>query len=228
MEFSIEEKCSFFDKLEKMYYCQNFGSTSKSDFELFLFSEYVEHCLNTGDSIDDYSLSKIMGISQSRIRTLKERKELKYPHKGFNWKFEFAESVRNAKYDDQDHYVKIIIQDVNVMNEIRHYIEEKGWYDECSLNRKLLKIPLGCFVDVCVEDIDVRDLFSEQTKKRVQMIAKSDNEINRFLNDFSKDGLKSFLMSASKETLLTVLPLIPFGGVAKTAFQFIESIIKEM
>lgn len=177
MTFSIEEKCALFDKLEQMYFCQNFGSTSKADLEVFLFSEYIEHCLNAGFPYDDYSLSKILGISQSRIRTLKEKKELKYPRKGFDWKKAFADSVKNAKYDESDHYVKIIIQDVNVMNEIRHYIEDKGWYDECSLNRKLLRIPLGCFADICIEDGIQPDLFSAETRKKIEGIGKDDNAI---------------------------------------------------
>ena len=48
-----------------------------------------------------------------------------------------------------------------------------------------------------------------------------ESSVQSFLNDFSKDGLKSFLMSASKEVVLEVLNLLPFGGVAKTAFDFL-------
>lgn len=228
MTFTTEEKCALFDKLEQMYFCQNFGSTSKSDLEVFLFSEYIEHCLNTGEPYDDYSLSKILGISQSRIRALKEKKELKYPRKGFDWRQAFADSVRNAKYDEFDHYVKIIIQDVNVMNEVRHYFEEKGWFDECSLNKKLLRIPLGCFADICIDDSTQPDLFSAETKKKIQLNSEPNEEIKKFLKDFTKDGFKSFLMSAGKETLIRVLPLLPYGGVAKTAFQFITAVIQNM
>lgn len=228
MTFTSEEKCALFDKLEQMYFCQNFGSTSKSDLEVFLFSEYFEHCLNSGEPCDDYTLSKIMGISQSRIRALKEKKELKYPRKGFDWKQAFADSVRNAKYDESDHYVKIIIQDVSVMNEVRHYIEEKGWFDECSLNKKLLRIPLGCFADICIEDGAQPELFSAETRKKIQLNAQQSEEVKNFLKDFSKDGLRSFLMSAGKEILLSVIPLLPFGGIAKTAFSLFETVLKGM
>ena len=43
MSFSNEEKQACFDKITELYFCQNFGSTSKADFEVFLFSEYIEH-----------------------------------------------------------------------------------------------------------------------------------------------------------------------------------------
>ena len=131
-----------------MYFRKNFGSTSKADLEVLLFSVYIEHCIREKECFDDYTLSKELGITQARVRTLKERKELKYPHEDFNWQESFAEEIKNAKYDEHDRYIRLIVQDVNVMNEVRHYIEMRGWFDECSLNKKLLKIPLDCFAEV--------------------------------------------------------------------------------
>ena len=226
MDFSNDEKQACFDKISDLYFCQNFGSTSKSDLDVLLFSEYIEHCIKVGEPYDDYSLSKQLGITQSRIRSLKERKELKYPHLGFNWRESFAESVKNAKYDEFDHYVKIIIQDINVMNEVRHFIEEKGWYDECSLNKKLLRLPLDCFTEICIDDKSFFDTFSLEAKKNIKAIAKSDSAILSFLNDFTKDGLKEFLTNASKQAILSVIQLLPFGGLAKTAFEFLEKSIR--
>lgn len=226
MTFSNEEKVTIFDKIAELYFNRNFGSMSKSDFETFMFSEYIEHCLRNDIPFDDYSLSKELGITQSRIRSLKERKELKYPYKDFDWKSVFADSVENAKYDEKDHYVKFIIQDVNVMNEVRHYIEEKGWYDECSLNKKLLRIPLDCFIEICVDDDSINNLFNEDAKKAVEKIEKSDNRIAGFLKDFSIDGLKAFAMSAGKEALLAVLQCLPFGGPASIAIRFLSQAIE--
>ena len=226
MSFSKEEKISTFDKIERNYFNQNFGSMSKTDLETLLFSEYIEHCIRNNFPFDDYSLSKQLGITQSRIRTLKERKELKYPYEGFDWKISFAESVKNAKYDESDHYVKILIQDVNVLNEARHFIEEKGWYDECSLNKKLLRLPLDCFTEICVDDKSLADIFSPEAKKNIRAIAASDSNIQSFLNDFTKEGLKNFLMSASKQAILSVIPLLPFGGLAKTGFELLGKVMK--
>ena len=225
-EFTPEEKCQLADKIIDLYFKQNFGSLSKSDLETFLFSEYIEHCLDANENIDDYVLSKQLGITQSRIRSLKERKELKYPRKGFDWKKSFAEEIKNAKYDQKDHYVKIIIQDINVMNEVRHWIEEKGWYDECSLNSKLLRVPLSCFAEICIEDEDVSKLFSEDTKKALSKLGNENTAIEELLKDFSKGGFKRFLMSASKEFIKEVLKIIPFGGLAAEAFEFLGNVIE--
>lgn len=86
-------------------------------------------------------------------------------------------SLTLAKYDEHDHYVKFIIQDINVMNEARHLIEEKGWYDECSLNKKLLRIPLDCFTEICLEDEAISELFSAEAKKKISKIANSDSGV---------------------------------------------------
>lgn len=228
MEFTNEEKIVLFDKIAALYFNKNFGSTSKTDFETLIFSEYLEHCLRSGDPYDDYTISKELGITQSRVRSLKERKELKYPYREFAWRTAFAAAVEKAKYDEYDHYVKFIIEDINVMNEARHFIEEKGWYDECSLNKKLLRIPLDCFTEICLEDEELSDIFSMESKKKIQKIADSDSAIKAFLNDFSKEGLKSFLMNAGKETLISVISCLPFGGIAKEAFGFLERVISRM
>jgi len=222
MSFSPEEKIAFFDKIEQHYFMRNFGSMTKTDLETLLFSEYIEHRIKNNLPFDDYSLSKELGITQSRIRALKERKELKYPYENFTWQIAFAESVNNAKVDPNDHYVKMIIQDINVMNEVRNFIEVNGWYDECSLNKKLLRIPLDCFVEICYKNEEFNEVFSDDTKKSIRKISKAeDTSVQSFLKDFSKDGLKSFLMSASKEVISEVLRLLPFGGIAKTAFDFL-------
>ena len=229
MSFLPEEKIAIFDKIEQNYFVRNFGSMTKADFETLLFSEYIEHCFRNNLPYDDYSLSKELGVTQSRIRALKERKELKYPYADLTWQDVFAESVKNAKIDPNDHYVKMIIQDVNVMNEIRNFIEIKGWYDECSLNKKLLRIPLDCFVEICYNSEVFDNVFSEEAKKTIKKISKAeDKSVQSFLKEFSKDGLKEFLMSASKEVVCEVLKLLPFGGIAKTAFDFLVRSIERI
>lgn len=229
MDFLPAEKIEIFDKIAQNYFIRNFGSMSKVDFETLLFSEYFEHRIRKQLPVDDYSMSKELGITQTRIRALKEKKELKYPNDNFTWQTAFAESVNNAKVDPNDHYVKMIIQDINVMNEVRNFIEVNGWYDECSLNKKLLRIPLDCFVEICYNSDTFDNIFSDETKSAVTKIAKAeDSSVQSFLKDFSKEGLKSFLMSASREVILEVLKLLPFGGIAKTAFDFLRNSIEGM
>ena len=227
MLFEESERDSLIGKIEELYFNKNFGSVSKADFELVLFSAYIEHLISSETDFDDYTLSKALGISQSRVRSLKERKELKYPYKDFDWRTAFAKSLEHAKYDENDHYVKVIIQDVNVMNEVRHYIEEKGWYDECSLNKKLLKISLGCLVDICDEDGGVPLELTADTKNKLKKLAKDEVEIEDLVQGYSKSELKTFLMSASEEVIFAVIDEIPFGGMARKVFMALKRAMSE-
>lgn len=227
MDFSPEEKIAIFNKIEQNYFIRNFGTMTKADWETLLFSEYIEHRIKNNLPYDDYSLSKILGITQARVRNLKERKELKYPFESFNWQQALAESIKNAKYDPNDHYVKMIVPDVNVMNEVRNFIEVEGWFDECSLNRKLLRIPLECFVEIFYKSEMFESVFTEDVKIAIRKITRADNAAAiAFVEDFSKEGLKTFLMSASKEALTDVIKLLPFGGVAKIGFDFLLKAIE--
>ena len=225
VEFKPNEKIQLFDKISALYFNRNFGTMSKADFETLLFSEYIEHCLNSDENIDDYVLSKQLGLTQSRIRSLKERKELKYPRKDFDWKKSLADEIKNAKYDENDRSIKVIIQDVNVMHEIRHYIENCGWYDECTQNKKLLKISLDCFIDIFIENDEI---FSEETRKILENLDPDNKDIKDFLSEFSKKGFKKFLMTASEEVVTLAISVLPFGGIAKNAFQLFGNILKKM
>ena len=227
--FKDKEKIALFDKIEKLYFDKNFGSTSKADLEILLFSVYIEHCIDNGEPYDDYTLSKVLGITQTRIRSLKEKKELKYPRNNFEWEDAFAKAVETAKYDDNDHYVKIIIQDVNVMNEVRYFIEQKGWYDECSLNKKLLRIPLSCFVEICSKDNGLNELFSDEAKHNISKLKLEESAVVEFMKDFSKDGLKTFLMKGSKEAICLVLKALPLpaSGVLGVAFAFLTKAMEK-
>jgi hypothetical protein len=67
------------EKIASNFYNRNFGTMAKSDFEILLFSCYIEHCLDKNLPFDDYTLAEKLGITPSRISSLKLKKELKYP-----------------------------------------------------------------------------------------------------------------------------------------------------
>ena len=77
--WTIEEKAEMFDILAAHFYCQNFGSFSKSDIELLMFHFLLEKEIKTNTNgavlnyyaVSDYKLSKILGITQQKIKNLK-------------------------------------------------------------------------------------------------------------------------------------------------------------
>lgn len=96
--FSKDEKAKAFDKLAALYYQHNFGSASKSEIDLLMFSllfdKLLEKNKDNEDAYSPYELSKLLCVPQSRITTLKTRKQLKYPYIGKNWKENCLQSLR--------------------------------------------------------------------------------------------------------------------------------------
>lgn len=118
------DKAAAFDEIARRFYFANFATMPKSDFETLLFSIYLEQILNRNednyDAYSDYTLSKVLGVPQSRISTLKVRKELQYPYSKFNWKESFKRISQRAIYEDRK--IRLYIQ----KNEerVRKYEEE--------------------------------------------------------------------------------------------------------
>lgn len=109
-----------------------------------------------------------------------------------------------------------------------NFVEVHGWYDECSLNKKLLKIPLECFAEIFAEDIDYQGLVPDKINELLEKATGEERDsIIELVKDFSKDRFKFFLMTASDMAITEVLKTIPFGGIAKIAFDsLVQTITK--
>lgn len=231
MDFSDKEQRNAFELISERYFERNFGTMSKADFETLLFHIYIEHLLDSNEPFDDYTMSKALGISQSKIRNLKVRKELQYPRKGFNWQDAFVQCISQATYDDTSRTVKVIITDINVMTELRYYIECNGWFDEYHLNPKLFQCRLDFFLKLC-SNLGEHISLDEATEKKIQELIKQDNSqkennaIQKILDGAVEDGLKELALNGTKEILVEVLNLIPFGGVAAKLISVLVNILK--
>ncbi len=231
-----EEKAKAFDRIAEQFYARNFGRMTKSDFEALLFDIYLEACLQKQKRFDDYTLSRELGITQSRVRNLKVRKELLYPHEGFDWKQSFVDCIKDARFDDVKRLVKLHISDVNVLIELRNYLEEHGWYDEYQLNPKLFQCPLTVFVELCAsldtveEELpqEVRAAFqskmeelqSEAEKNALELLIKGDREEKM-------RGLRKLASIASNDLLAIVLENLPVGkGLAQEAGNYLADVIR--
>ena len=78
-------KARAFDMLAEKYYYSNFGTASKSDIDVLMFSLYIEQILDKGQddfsAYSDYTLSKQLGITQAKICNLKVKKSFCIPMK---------------------------------------------------------------------------------------------------------------------------------------------------
>lgn len=162
-----KDKAVAFDMIAEQYYMCNFGSMSKADFDVLMFSIYLDRILETSEadinSYSDYRLSKLLGITQTRICSLKVKKELKYPYAGFNWKESFMRLSENARYDKGK--IKINIPDKNLYIEIKNFIESNGGFIETQLSPTLLQISPEFYLDLMYEIVDDDNEIVDDDKK---------------------------------------------------------------
>ena len=172
---SVEKKAKAFDKIAEVYYMNNFGSMSKSDFDTLMFSIYIDEILKNSEddfnSYSDYTLSKYLGITQSRVSSLKVKKELKYHYDGFDWKKSLKRISKNVRFENGK--IKLNVRDKNLYYELKNVIEENGGFVDIQLNSTLLTVSPEYFVDMMlyVEE----DKCREQIKKKLKDKLKENN-----------------------------------------------------
>ena len=207
--FTQEDKAKAFDKIAERYYQGNFGMMQKSDFEVLLFSIYLEQILNKTedemDSYSDYLLSKQLGISQSKVSNLKMKKQLQYPRE-FDWKEVFYKSIANALYEGGK--IKMHIKDINLYSEIKNAVEQSGGFVDGTLNRNLLQMSPFFFVELLckISPEDDRKIIMREIRTKCRAKEKDahyleSEPIGRQLKGFGIDFLKDFLLSISSEPL---------------------------
>ena len=235
-ENKFEEKCKnlLFDDIKENYFNKNFGSLSKTDFELIVFKNYVMACENSGISTSDYDLSKSLGIKQSKIRSLKQLKYKKYNSNDENWwKNELNNNLKNAHYDEINRAIKFIVEDINVKEELIHYVETNGWYDDTSLNKKLITLPLECYVNLLIND-DFTTKFSTKAIKDFQSKCKESdldddckNKLIGFSKNITKETVMDILKTGTKEAIILLLQFLPFGGVASKVIDALINVVSK-
>lgn len=165
VQFTETEKAAHFDELAKCFYDANFGTFSKSEFELLMFRFYLEKLMsasrNNDGTIDyhkcsDYKISTDLGITQQRVRNLKVKSHLTKPSE-FQWQKSLAPLLKNARLDKTTGKIEIPIPDPVLLLEIENYLEEAGKYAEPCLKSKLLCIRPEFYLDLQTEVLDEQD-----------------------------------------------------------------------
>lgn len=141
------KKAEYFDKIAELFYCGNFGATNKSEIELLMFSIFMEEMIkhNSYDGVLDYkkcsdfNMAKLLGIPQEKVRTLKIKKQARYPEE-FDWR-KSLESIKNSiVYDSDKKRIIIPVNDPNLYLAIKNVIEEHDGYIEIQRGANVLQM----------------------------------------------------------------------------------------
>lgn len=222
-------KAKAFDEIAKQYYFCNFGTMQKADIEVLLFSLYIDQILEKSEenmqTYSDYTLSKYLGVTQSRISTLKIKKELKYPYAGFDWKTSFSRIFNNARYENGK--IKVHIPDRNLYLEIKNAIECKNGYVDILLNSNLLQVSPEYFIDLVFaisNDEDKENIIKELNKKYCGTQKLEEELESKSIGELVKDGAIDIGIETIYSLIESCIPVV--GSTAskllKKAFEIIR------
>lgn len=186
-----------FSLIAREYYWGNFGQLSKSDMETLMFHIYMEQLLKTyGDSsfydYSDYRIAKDLGISQSRVSSLKLKNQLRFPRE-FDWRQAFAKISVNCRYESGK--IKLQIPDINLYSEIKNAVEENGGFIDVSLTPKLLQVSPEYFLDLleAISEESNRSKIRKNLRKELKKVTKDKEYLE-------SEPLGRQLLSLGKET----------------------------
>ena len=211
-----EEKASAFDKIAERYYFANFGTMSKSDLETLLFSIYLEQILDREESkigaYSDYRLSKLLGVPQSKISTLKVKKQLSYPYGKFNWQESLKRISSKAVYEDGK--IKLFIPDRNLYLEVKNAIETYGGFVEVQLTANLLQVKVNYFLDLMVAISEDREKIRKELRAKIK---EQNKDIALIENESFGQLLKRLAPEVITELIGGCIPV--FGGAVKVVVE---------
>lgn len=141
-------KDEFLEKVSKLFFDKNFGSKTKTEIELLVFSFYLEAAKKVAlidgavdeNKISDYKLGYDLGITPTRVRNLKLKTELQLSN-DFKWEDELIKVLmipQNIRLDGD--YLKITIRSRCLFYAVEDWVEDNGKTLNISLNPKELKI----------------------------------------------------------------------------------------
>lgn len=170
-----EQKVVGFDRIAKLFYEKNFGSASKAEIELLMFDIFMEAMITkykdpTTDVLDykecsDYRIGKILGLPQERVRTLKIKKQARYPV-SFEWQKSLLVIKDYIYYNKQTQRIIIPTRDPNLYNEIRNFIEDCGGYIEIQRGSNVIQIRPVYYFMLFYEGLDEKE--QERCRKALE------------------------------------------------------------
>lgn len=209
------KKAEYFDKIAGLFYENNFGASSKSEVELLMFSifmdEMIEHTKDDNGVLDykecsDFKMAEMLGIPQQKIKSLKIKKQARYPVK-FDWQKSFLSIKDSIVYDSDKKRIVIPVTDPNLYLAIRNFIEEHDGYIEIQRGSNVLQMRPSHFFALLYLGIDdekekqkVRDRFVKKLKEKneafdIDKIYTDKEMVNKVL-EISDDVLSVFEVAA--------------------------------
>lgn len=127
---------------ESELFSKKFGTFSKSDYEVLMFTMYLD---SLTEYVRDYDISISLGIPESKVRSLRVKSQLLYPRE-IKWIQEIGSAINHGYYDSNSGQITITVENPSVRNYLRYIIEKNFGVVGLTLNSKQLVLPIESYM----------------------------------------------------------------------------------
>lgn len=212
--FEVEDKVKAFDKLAELFFERNFGSASKAEIELTMFSIYMDVIIKKYSDeqnvlnykiCSDYDIAKRLGITQERVRALKVKKQARFPV-DFDWRAALETVKNDVRYDEGKRKIIIPMLDPNLYNEIKHYIEQNGGYVEIQRSGNYLQIRPEYYLLLVFDSLSERE--QQKMLKEVEKELSKKNKNNEMVSVQSRQDMINHILGITENALGVVVAVL--------------------
>ena len=174
---SIDKELLMNRILESEVFTRKFGTFTKSDYEILMFTIFMD---SQRSNIRDYDVSIALGIPESKVRNLRVKSQLLYPRE-INWIDELNSAIMHGYYDSSTGSITVTIEDPSVQSLLKNKVEENYGVVSLTLNNKQLVLPIESFLllaafseenpDYVIESLN--SLLRKETKNKYKIENKS-------------------------------------------------------
>ncbi len=231
-------KARAFEKLAKLYYYGNFGTQSKSEIDLLMFSEYLdrvyefEPTVNVQEEGNSTQNGTPEDISEKSIEADKNEETDRFSNRQLSLilgitegrvdsyktkkelkypsKFDWKKAFTEAASDVESYGSKVFlyVKDNRLLSELKARVLLNGGYPETSLTKEALIVSPKVFVKLLAEASDTD--FEQERKKVQQYLEKNKVSINE--GDSVWDTLKRQKSTIIKAAVKSLVGKIPVAG----------------
>lgn len=153
----------------KRYLKRGFGTMTKNDFEVFIFSEL----LNTkfADS-SNYQISCELRIPESKVKRLRYEANLKYATDiETRSKQAFLTAIDKVKLRKDSNKITFVIEDIAARKYLENKLKIRGSFADFSFNSELVVVTIPDFAEL------ISDCFGEEKKREIRLRMRADNQL---------------------------------------------------
>ena len=171
-------------------YTNHFGTFAKSDYEILMFSIYLD-LLETEPR--DYDISLDLGIPESKVRSLRIKAQLLYPREQLDWEKELKKALSKGQYNTEDLTITIMIEDPSVQNLLKSKIEETYGVVYKTMNSKHLCLPIESYVLLAME-------LEGDRKQALSKLNSKWRELNKDAGEITRESFIKRIWSKANKT----------------------------